>query len=84
MALRLLIFWNPNGVTLTPQTKSILQMASDRAVSELHRWYSDQKFEAADTRLGNVLLLLSPFSVSFIALWSFFVEWREFKLLWIL
>ncbi|VDN20797.1 unnamed protein product [Gongylonema pulchrum] len=62
MALRLLIFWNPSGLTVSPQTKTILQMASDRAVSELHRWYADQKYEAADTRLGNVLLLLSPFS----------------------
>uniref|UniRef100_A0A915PV12 NR LBD domain-containing protein n=1 Tax=Setaria digitata TaxID=48799 RepID=A0A915PV12_9BILA len=60
MALRLIMFWNPNGVTLSSQTKSIIQLASNRAVNELYRWYADQHFEAIDTRLGNVLLLLSP------------------------
>ncbi|VDO64909.1 unnamed protein product [Onchocerca flexuosa] len=53
MALRLITFWNPTGVTLSPQTKNIIQMARNRAVNELYRWYSDQHFEAVDTRLGN-------------------------------
>lgn len=65
MALRLITFWNPYGITLSPQTKSTIQLARNRAVNELYRWYSDQHFESADTRLGNVLLLLCPITVSF-------------------
>ncbi|VDK88131.1 unnamed protein product [Onchocerca ochengi] len=76
MALRLITFWNPTGVTLSPQTKNIIQMARNRAVNELFRWYSDQHFEAADTRLGNVLLLLCPITVSFL-FFLFFSLWQN-------
>uniref|UniRef100_A0AAF5RU14 NR LBD domain-containing protein n=1 Tax=Wuchereria bancrofti TaxID=6293 RepID=A0AAF5RU14_WUCBA len=60
MALRLITFWNPYGVTFSPQTKKTIEMARNRAVNELYRWYSDQHFESIDIRLGNLLLLLCP------------------------
>ncbi|KAM3727956.1 Nuclear hormone receptor [Dirofilaria immitis] len=60
MALRLITFWNSAGVTFSSETKNVIQMARNRAVTELYKWYSDQHFEETDIRLGNVLLLLYP------------------------
>uniref|UniRef100_A0A0M3IFU7 Nuclear receptor domain-containing protein n=1 Tax=Ascaris lumbricoides TaxID=6252 RepID=A0A0M3IFU7_ASCLU len=58
MALRLIVFWNPGGVTLETFTNEIVQNASDMAIRELNSWYIQQNFDNVDTRLSSLLLLL--------------------------
>ncbi|VDM40993.1 unnamed protein product [Toxocara canis] len=58
MALRLIIFWNPGGVTLDALTNQIVQSASDMAIRELNTWYIEQNFDDVDARLSSLLLLL--------------------------
>lgn len=71
MALRLIIFWNLNGLSLSSKTKSIAQSSSNRVVIELHKWYNEQKFEDTDTRFGNLLLFIPLLTVCLFALISF-------------
>ncbi|EFO13590.1 hypothetical protein LOAG_14938, partial [Loa loa] len=37
MALRLITFWNTNGLIFSPQTKNIIEMARNGAVNELYQ-----------------------------------------------
>ncbi|KAH7712461.1 nuclear receptor NHR-32 [Aphelenchoides avenae] len=60
LALRLIIFWNPGSIGLSPQTTEIIHKASERTIKELHNWFDENKVSEVKTRLGNVLLLLSP------------------------
>ncbi|CAD5234945.1 unnamed protein product [Bursaphelenchus xylophilus] len=60
LALRLIIFWNPGSVGLSPETVGIIQKASERSIKELHNWFDENKVPEVKTRLGNVLLLLQP------------------------
>lgn len=62
LALRLIIFWNPGSIGLSPETSLIVQRASEKAIKELHNWFDAAKIEKVQTRLGSVLLLLSPIS----------------------
>ncbi|KAH7700736.1 nuclear receptor NHR-32 [Aphelenchoides avenae] len=60
LALRLIIFWNPGSIGLSAQTTEIIHKASERTIKELHNWFDENKVSEVKTRLGNVLLLLSP------------------------
>uniref|UniRef100_A0AC34FCG5 Uncharacterized protein n=1 Tax=Panagrolaimus sp. ES5 TaxID=591445 RepID=A0AC34FCG5_9BILA len=62
LALRLIIFFNPGSIGLSQETIDIVQRASEKAIKELHNWFDAAKVEKVQTRLGNVLLLLSPIS----------------------
>ncbi|VDD89776.1 unnamed protein product [Enterobius vermicularis] len=65
MALRLFIFWNPGGISLSETTSCIVQTAGDNAIKELHMWYCDQNLQDVDGRLNSILLLLPILVVSF-------------------
>jgi hypothetical protein len=60
LALRLIIFWNPGSIGLNAQTTEIIHKASERTIKELQNWFEENKVTEVKTRLGNVLLLLSP------------------------
>jgi len=62
LALRLIVFWNPGSIGLSPGTSQIVHKASEKAIKELHNWFDAAKIEKVQTRLGSVLLLLSPLS----------------------
>ncbi|KAE9554746.1 hypothetical protein FO519_002074 [Halicephalobus sp. NKZ332] len=62
LALRLIVFWNPGSIGLSPETSQIVHRASEKAIKELHNWFDAAKIEKVQTRLGSVLLLLSPLS----------------------
>jgi hypothetical protein len=64
LALRLIIFWNPGSVGLSGETMEVIHRASERAIKELHNWFDENKVTEVKTRLGNLLLLLSPLAVS--------------------
>ncbi|KAI6244040.1 Nuclear hormone receptor family member nhr-49 [Aphelenchoides fujianensis] len=60
--LRLIIFYNPGSVGLTPETTEQIHRASERAIKELHNWFDENNVSEVKTRLANLLLLLGPIS----------------------
>ncbi|EYB96352.1 hypothetical protein Y032_0151g2821 [Ancylostoma ceylanicum] len=62
MTLRMIMFWNPGNVGLTPSGIEIARTASNNAVKELHHYFEGEGVTDVEHRIGNLLLLLPAFT----------------------
>uniref|UniRef100_A0A1I7XFP5 NR LBD domain-containing protein n=1 Tax=Heterorhabditis bacteriophora TaxID=37862 RepID=A0A1I7XFP5_HETBA len=62
MTLRMIMFWNPGNVGLTPQGVEVARGASNNAVRELHVYFEGEGITDVEHRIGNLLLLLPSFT----------------------
>ncbi|KIH62633.1 Ligand-binding domain of nuclear hormone receptor [Ancylostoma duodenale] len=74
MTLRMIMFWNPGNVGLTPSGIEIARTVGfNNAVKELHHYFEGEGVTDVEHRIGNLLLLLPAFTVSSVSPLPFFL-----------